>query len=107
MRLHFYMMLHVVMLGVMITAVLLAGLPEDLKLALVHTVSDPIKTHVHHFGPFLFHRIISDTHGGTVVGDHRGWGLWMPEFFKCDFFGDSLLSVEEEASSFGFGGAGE
>jgi hypothetical protein len=68
------MMLHVVMLGVIITAVLLAGLPEDLKLALAHTVSDPIKTHVHRFGPFLFHIIISDTHGGTVVGDHRGWG---------------------------------
>jgi hypothetical protein len=92
------MMLYVVMLGVIITAVLLAGLLEDLKLALAHTVSDPIKTHVHRFGPFLFHRIISDTHGGIVVGDHRGWGLGMPEFFKCDSFRDSLLSIEEEAS---------
>ena len=91
------MVLHVVMLSVIIAAVLLSGLPKDLKVALAYTVSDPIKPHVHGFGPLLFDRVISDTHGGTVVGDHGGGRLRMSEFFKRDAFGDSLFSVEEEA----------
>jgi hypothetical protein len=31
----------------------------------------------------------------------------MPEFIKGDTLGDSLLSVEEEASQLGFGGTGK
>ena len=104
---HFDMVLHRVMLCVVVGTVLFAWLPKDLELSLADAVSDPIKSHIHGFGAFLFDRVICYSHGCAVISNHGGGRRGMSEFFEGYAFGDSLLAVQEEASQFGFSCAGE
>ena len=46
----------------------------DYELALLDSVSNPVKAHVNGFGPFLFDSVIGDTFGTGVVGlNGSGW----------------------------------
>jgi hypothetical protein len=47
--------------------------PDDLKLPLAGTVSDPVKTHVNGFGAALFDGVIEDASGAFVC---RFESLW-------------------------------
>ena len=58
---HFPVMGGRVVLGEVVTFVVLARLPKDVKLALSDTITDPVKAHVNCLGPFLFHCVIYDS----------------------------------------------
>jgi hypothetical protein len=96
-----------VMFGKVVGSVGDAAAPVDNELALADAVADPIKTHVHGFGSFLFDRVVGDAGGSAVVGDDRGCSLGMSEFFESDALRDGFLAIVVEASHFGFGCAGE
>jgi len=81
--------------------------PVDNELALANTVADPVKTHVHGFGAFLFDGVVGDARSSAVVSDNGSRWLGMSKFFKSDALGDGLFSVVVEASHFGFGSTGE
>jgi hypothetical protein len=61
-----------VMFGKVVGSVGDAAAPVDHELALADAVADPLKTHVHGFGSFLFDRVVGDAGGSAVVGDDRG-----------------------------------
>ena len=50
-------------------------LPIDMELALPDTIANPIKRHVHGFGPFLFYSVVGDTTCRAVV--HDNWCWWL------------------------------
>ena len=80
--------------------------PVDEKLALADSVADPIETHIHSFGTFLFDIIGGDTYCSGVVGLERCRRLRMPQFFQRNSQWDRGLAVVEERSQFGFRSAG-
>jgi hypothetical protein len=68
------------MLPVVISAVGFSSSPEDVKLALSGTVTDPIVVpHVHGFGPVLLDAIVGDAADGAIVRDHWGGRLGTAE----------------------------
>ena len=56
-----------VVLGEVVTFVVLARLPKNVKLALSDTIMDPVKAHVNGLGPFLFHCVIYDSFSTGIV----------------------------------------
>ena len=69
--------------------------PIDMELALSVTIANPIKTHIHSFGPFLFDSVVGNATGGAVVRDNGCWWLWMTQF--CQDVADRIgfLAVVE------------
>jgi hypothetical protein len=62
------------MLGKKIGTVRAAFSLINQKLALANAVSNPIKTHVHGFGAFLFDAVVGDTGSRAVVSLYgRRW----------------------------------
>jgi hypothetical protein len=96
-----------VMFGKVVGSIGDTAAPVDNELALADAVTDPIKTHVHGFGSFLFDRVVGDAGGSAVVGDDQGSWLGMSKFFESDALRDRFLAIVVEASQFGFGCAGE
>ena len=52
------------MFCVVVFEVFRAGSPADEELFLSDAILDPIKTHVHGFGAFLFDRVVGEAGGG-------------------------------------------
>jgi len=70
-----------------------AGLPEDVELALVGPVAEPIESHVDRFGASLFYSVIGNAAGSVVVSlDRRGW-LGMAQFVQGNANGADVLSI--------------
>jgi hypothetical protein len=67
--------------------------PVDVKLSLADLVTDPVVSHIHGFGSFLFNHVIGDAGGGTVVGNHWGWRLWVAKLGKRDLFGNGFFAI--------------
>jgi len=83
-----------------------AWTPKNVELALADPITDPIKPHVDGFGPFLFHGVIGDAAGGTVVSlKWCGW-LGMAKFLQGDAHRTDGLSIEEQCTQFSFSSAG-
>ena len=73
-----------VMLGVIVTKVFVAGAPVDEEVALADAILEPVESHVHGFGAFLFDGVVGEAGGRGVVSlDGRGW-LWVAKFFEGD-----------------------
>jgi len=70
-----------------------AGSPEDVELALVGPVAEPIESHVDRFGASLFDSVIGNTAGGAVVSLDWCGGLGMSQFIQGDVYGANVLSV--------------
>ena len=65
---HFPMIFGGVMFGEVVGfIVVFAPAPIDVKLALLHTVLDPIETHVNGFGASLFDSIIGNSFSACIV----------------------------------------
>ena len=94
------------MFSKVISNVLTAWCPIDAKLALVHTVADPIEAHVNGFGADLFDGAVHDAAGGCIVCFHRCRRLWVPHFLEGLADDGPFFGVEEECADFGFGGGG-
>ncbi len=50
--------------GMVVSKVFRTGSPVDDELFLSDAILDPIKTHVHGFGAFLFDRVVGEAGGG-------------------------------------------
>ena len=81
----------------------MAAFPKHVKLAVAHTVTDPVKAHVNGFGPLLFDSIGGDASGGAVVSLDRRCRLGVAEFFKADTDWASFFTIVIHATKFGFG----
>ena len=85
--------------GVVVGEILLAWLPVHSELALLHTVSNPVESHIHGLGALGLDCVVGDAFGCGIVGlDWSGAVLRMAHFLyrvaKCA----SFLSVSEQAS---------
>ena len=90
-----------------ISFVHVAALPKHVKLALAHTVSDPVEAHVNGFGPLLFDSVGGNASGGNVVSLDRRCRLGVAEFFKADTDWASFLAIVIRGTEFGFSGTGQ
>ena len=81
--------------------------PMDAELTLVDTVFDPVEAHVHCFGTFGFDCVVGNSFGcGIVCLDWSGTVLFPAHLFEGFANDASVLSIEEQASEFGFGRRG-
>ena len=72
-EMHFDVMGSIVVLGVVISKVCFPWGPLNGQLVLVDSIWDPVKTHVHGFGPFQFVVLAgSKSTGCGIVGDNTG-----------------------------------
>ena len=95
-----------VVLCEVISQVQVAWCPVHLELFLVHPVLDPVESHVHCFGPTLFARAVSNSHGSGVV-DLDGYGaLWPAQFMEGGVQDGGFFGVGEKGGQFSFGGRG-
>ena len=78
--------------------------PIDVQLFLADVILDPVESHVHGFGPFLFHGFVHDACGCRVVDLSRCGRLCVAEFFQGGALGDGFFCVLEECATFGIGG---
>ncbi len=74
------MMLGRVMLREVVAQVVAAWGPVDIKVALIGSVTDPIKAHVDSFRRLLFHGSVDDAIGGGVVCLEGGCRLVVAHF---------------------------
>jgi len=63
-----------------ISTVIAAWLPEDVKLALADMIPDPIKVHVDGLGSFLLYSVIGNTIGHTIIHLEQCGRLQMAKF---------------------------
>jgi len=69
--------------------------PKNVKLALLDMILDPIKMHVDGFGLLLFHGVIGNAAGGTVVSlKWCGW-LWVAKFIQGNAHGINSLCIQK------------
>ena len=61
-----------------------AAVPVDMVLVLTDAVADPVETHVHSFGAFLFDGVVGEAGGCGVVSLDWRSGLWVAEFCEGD-----------------------
>ena len=84
------------MFGEVIGEVTFSFGPVDFEFALVDTVLDPVKSHVHGFGAFDFGGVVGEAFGGGVVGDESGGaGLHMAELGEDLANVRSFLAINE------------
>ena len=69
------------MFGEVVREVFRSAFPQDGELFLIHSVSDPVETHIDRFGSLLLHCVIRNSFCASVVRDDDCWGLGMAEFF--------------------------
>jgi hypothetical protein len=74
----------------------------NFKLALFHSILDPVKAHVHGFCMFLFHCTIAVSYGSGIVIFHWCGGLLVPQFLQCRSEDSSFLCVYENCSNLCF-----
>jgi len=81
--------------GEIICTVGAARLPENVKLALLDPIPDPIELHVDGLQPFLFYSVIGNAASSAVVClEWRGW-LWVAKFIQGNPEGADGLHIEE------------
>ena len=79
-------------------------LPVHTELILLDAAAHPVESHVKGLGEFPAHVAGEDDVGGCAVGLDRGGRLQVSHFDEGCAYGNSLLAVEENRSSFGFRG---
>ena len=94
-------------LGEVVGFVELALFPVDMELALAHSVTNPIKTHVNGLGAFLLDRVVGNADSGAVVGDDRGGRLRVAQFLETDDLWTCFLAIVIGGTKFSLGGAAE
>ena len=96
------------MFGEIVSFVGSSGSPIEVELFVCNAMFEPMITHVKGFGSFHAHLSIEDVVSSRVVSLKRGTGerLGMTHLFEGSDKGDGFLGIEEEATSFGFGGGG-
>jgi hypothetical protein len=92
--------------GKVVGVVVFAPFPMDSELILLWVATILVKTHVHGLGLALLYGVVGDAPGCWVVGFHWCGGLGMAHPKEGLTDGTSFLSIVEEASKFGFCGAG-
>ena len=93
---HLAMMGCRMMFGMMVEQLGWCGMPKHLKLALLHTKFNPLKTHVDGFEAFMLDSFIVYTTSGGVVGLDRGYRLRVTHFLQGMVKGDGGLCIFEQ-----------
>ena len=89
-------------LGELIGNIFSSLLKVQAQLILLDTAAHPVETHVKIFGALLAHVADEDAVGGCAVIFDRGGRLRVTHLDEGCAYGNSLLSVEGNPSSFGF-----
>ena len=92
------------MLGEVIGKVFSSLLAVQAELVLFDTAAHPVETHIKGFGALPVHVSGEDAAGGRAVVFDWGGRLRVDHFGEVRAYGNSLLDVEENCSSFGFYG---
>ena len=92
------------MLGEVLGKVFSSFLSVQAELVLFDTAAHPAETHVESPGVLPGHVAGEDSVGGCAVGLHWGWRLRVAHFDEGRAYGNILLDVEENRSSFGLCG---
>jgi hypothetical protein len=80
---HSFMMRRRMVFFEIIRQILKARAPVYVKLALFHSIFDPIKAHVHGFCTFLFYCTVDVSCCSGIIRFHWCGGLWVPQFLQC------------------------
>ncbi len=100
---HFFDVCRRVMFGKGIGEVIFARPIVDEELFLAYATFEPMPSHVHGFGPFLFHGSVGKTFGRGIVNLNRcGW-LRVTEFGLGGDDGDCILTVQIPRANLGLG----
>jgi hypothetical protein len=92
-----------VVLGEVVGQVFVTTVPKNAKVVLLDPVLDPVKPHVHGFGPFLFKGVVRDSRSGGVIHlDGCGW-LWVAHFEERHAKAAGFLCIMMQGAQFGFG----
>ena len=71
-----------VVLGVIVGLVRATGFPVYAELALLHSIANPVESHVHGFGSLGFDCVVGDSFScGVVCLDWGGAQLFVAHFF--------------------------
>jgi hypothetical protein len=106
-RSHSAMMFRWMMFSEIVAVVAFAGPPVNEELSLADTVTNPVKSHVHGFGSFLFDGIVGDAQCSAIVSSYGHGSLGMSKFFERDTFWYGFLAIDKETCKFGFGSASQ
>jgi len=87
-----------VMLGKIVGPVCIARLPENMEVALAFAITEPVKTHVHSLGAFLFDRVIDYPTGGVVICLQRCGQLRVTKFVQSSVDWAESLGIEEQST---------
>ena len=90
-----FVMESTVVFGWIVSEVVEAWFPVDIKHALADAVTQPVESHVHCFRSFLFDCFVDDIGCCAVVSFQRGSWLRMSHFNQALSEGDSFSSVQE------------
>ena len=88
--------------GVIIYQIGCTWTPIDKEVSLMRMVLYPIKVHVHGFGSSLSDAGVNNTSGGIVISADGGGRLRPSHFFEGYTDRACVLTVDEEATEFGF-----
>jgi hypothetical protein len=79
----------------------------DDKMALGHSIPDPVKTHVNSFGTALFDCAISNAGSTGIIGLNGGRGLRVAKIVEGSAESGGFLAIVKEGTKFGFGSGGD
>jgi hypothetical protein len=79
----------------------------DDKVALCHSIPDPVKSHVNGFGAALFDGAISNACGTGIIGLNGGRRLRVAEIMEGSTERSSLFAIVKKGTKFGFSGRGD
>ena len=82
-----------VVFGWIVSKVVETWFPVDVKHALADAVTQPVESHVHCLGAFLFYCFVNDTGRRAIVSFKRGSGLRMPHFNQAFSEWDCFTSI--------------
>ena len=91
-------------LGEVIGKVFSSLISLEAELVLLDTAAHPVEAHVKSFGALPEHVAGEDAVGGHAVGIDWGGRLRVDHFDEVHAYGNSLMAIEEDRSSFGLGG---
>jgi hypothetical protein len=95
-----------VVLALVVSKILLPGVPFNFVDILCFFVTNPKISHFHRSRSLSFYSVVCDANGGGIVAMYRCSWLGMSQFFEGESKNDSLFAIEEESAEFCLGHRG-
>ena len=95
-----------VVLALVVSKILLPGVPFNFVDILCFLVTNPKISHFHRSRSLSLDSVVCDANGGGIVAMHRCSRLGMPQFFEGESKNYTFFAIEEESAEFCLGRRG-